>query len=131
MLILISMLCYVMLYYSKVLKFFVVVGGGDLKSRLGHQQSLGRPCSQEGNTGKIYISILSLAFTSLGNYTVYKIRHQGAAINMWGIETAFKCTIVFTFTLRFTIAQTLFILWSGSTYHTFHKKDMCVSVYSS
>ncbi len=28
MLILISMLCYVMLYYSKVLKFFVVGGGG-------------------------------------------------------------------------------------------------------
>ncbi len=31
--------------------------------------------SQEGNTGrKIYISILSLAVISLGNYTVYKMR---------------------------------------------------------
>ncbi len=33
--------------------------------------------SQEGNTGKIYISILSLAVISLGNYTVNKMRPSG------------------------------------------------------
>ncbi len=34
--------------------------------------------SQEGNTGKIYISILSLAVISLGNYTVNKMRVSGS-----------------------------------------------------
>ncbi len=34
--------------------------------------------SQEGNTGKIYISILSLAVISLGNYTVNKMRASGS-----------------------------------------------------
>ncbi len=42
-----------------------------------------------------------------------KCGHQGATINMLGIETAFKWT--------------LFILWSGSTYHTFYK-IRCLSV---
>ncbi len=56
--------------------------------------------SQEGNTGKIYISILSHAVISLGNYTVYKMRASGAAINMLAIETAFKCTIAFYFHFR-------------------------------
>ncbi len=56
--------------------------------------------SQEGNTGKIYISILSRAVISLGNYTVNKMWAQGAAINMLGTETAFECTIAFTFTFK-------------------------------
>ncbi len=34
--------------------------------------------SQEGNTGKIYISILSRAVISSGNYTVNKIRGSGS-----------------------------------------------------
>ncbi len=34
--------------------------------------------SQEGNTGEIYISILSRAVISLGNYTVYKMRASGS-----------------------------------------------------
>ncbi len=35
--------------------------------------------SHEGNTGrKIYISILSRAVISLGNYTVYKMRASGS-----------------------------------------------------
>ncbi len=33
---------------------------------------------QEGNTGKIYISILSRAIISLGNYTVNKMRASGS-----------------------------------------------------
>ncbi len=54
---------------------------------------------QEGNTGrKIYISILSLAVISSGIMLYIKCRHQGAAINMRGIETAFErsvdCVIV-------------------------------------
>ncbi len=51
--------------------------------------------SQEGNTGrKIYISILSHAVISLGNYTGNKMRE------MLGIETAFKCRIAFYFHFR-------------------------------
>ncbi len=46
-----------------------------------------------------------------------KCGHQGALNNMLGTETAFKCTI----------ARTLFILWSGSTYHKFDK-IRCLSV---
>ncbi len=66
---------------------------------------------QEGNTGrKIYIQILSLAFISLGDYTVYK----KAVINTRGIETSYS------FTFKRCDAQTLFILWSNSTYHTFN-----------
>ncbi len=34
--------------------------------------------SHEGNTGKIYISILSRAVISLGNYTVYKMQASGS-----------------------------------------------------
>ncbi len=81
--------------------------------------------SQEGNTGKIHISTLSRAVISLGNYTVNKMRHQGAAINMLGTESAFKCMIEFYFNFR--DLRSLFILWSGSTYHTFYK-IRCLSV---
>ncbi len=57
--------------------------------------------SHEGNTGrKIYISILSCAVISLGNYTVYKCAHQGAAINMQVTETTFKNMIDFYFHFR-------------------------------
>ncbi len=35
-------------------------------------------CSQDGNTGKIYISILSRAVISLGNYTVNKMQASGS-----------------------------------------------------
>ncbi len=34
--------------------------------------------SQEGNTGKIYISILSRAVIALGNYSVNKMRASGS-----------------------------------------------------
>ncbi len=34
--------------------------------------------SQDGNTGKIYISILSRAVILLGNYTVNKMRASGS-----------------------------------------------------
>ncbi len=60
-----------------------------------------------------------------------KCGHQGAAINMRGIETAFERSVdrvIVSLSLsRFTIAHTLFILWSGSTYHTFYK-IRCLSV---
>ncbi len=36
----------------------------------------------------------------VSNYTVNKMRASGAAINMRGTETAFKCTIVFYFHFR-------------------------------
>ncbi len=50
--------------------------------------------SRKETQGK-YISILSRAIISLGNYTVIKCWHQGAAINMQGIEIALVCTIAF------------------------------------
>ncbi len=56
-----------------------------------------------------------------------KCGHQGAAINMRGTETAFKCTIDFYFRFRDSRSHVLFILWSGSTYHTFYK-IRCLSV---
>ncbi len=60
-----------------------------------------------------------------------KCGHQGATINTRGIETAFERlvdrVIVSLLLSRFAIARTLFILWSGSTYHTFYK-IRCLSV---
>ncbi len=60
-----------------------------------------------------------------------KCGHQGATINTWGIETAFERSvdrvIVSLLLSRFAITRTLFILWSGSTYHTFYK-IRCLSV---
>ncbi len=52
-----------------------------------------------------------------------KHRHQGAVINTRGIETAFEriSRSRYSFTFKRRDAQTLFILWSNSTYHTFHK----------
>ncbi len=55
------------------------------------------------------------------HYTVY-CGDQGATI-MPGIETAFECTILFSFT--FEIHDRTY--WSGSTYHTFYKIG-CLSV---
>ncbi len=46
--------------------------------------------------------------------------HQGAVINMQGIETAFERSRN-SFTFKRRDSQTLFILWSSSFYHTFHK----------
>ncbi len=60
-----------------------------------------------------------------------KCGHQGATINTRGIETAFERSVdrvIVSLSLsRFAIARTLFILWSGSTYHTFYKIS-CLSV---
>ncbi len=57
------------------------------------------------------------------HYTVY-CGDQGATI-MPGIETAFECTILFSFTFTFEIRDHTY--WSGSTYHTFYKIG-CLSV---
>ncbi len=78
---------------------------------------------------KIYIAILSLAVISLGNSTVYKITvaplHEGAAI-MPVIELILNARSLFSFISTFTFARTLFILWSGSTLHTFYKIRLSV-----
>ncbi len=57
------------------------------------------------------------------HYTVF-CGHQRAAI-MPGIETAFECMILFSFTFTFEIYDHKY--WSGSTYHTFYKIG-CLSV---
>ncbi len=56
-----------------------------------------------------------------------KCRHQGAAINMLGTETAFKCTIAFYFHFWYLRSHVLCVNYSGSTYHTFYK-TRCLSV---
>ncbi len=56
-----------------------------------------------------------------------KCGHQGAAINMRGIETAFECTIAFYFHFRDLRSYVLCVNYSGSTYHTFYK-IRCLSV---
>ncbi len=47
--------------------------------------------------------------------------HQGAAINMRGIETAFECTKKKMFHFRDSRSHVLCVNYSGSTYHTFYK----------
>ncbi len=54
-----------------------------------------------------------------------KCRHQGAAINMLGIETAFKCVLLSLSLLRFAIARTLFILWRAELTTHFTRSDAC------
>ncbi len=78
---------------------------------------------QKGNTEenifKYFLSQLYLRVIIL----YIKHGHRGAFINTWGIETGFERSvdrIIVSFS-RYAIARTLFILWSGSTYHTFHK----------
>ncbi len=81
--------------------------------------------SQEGNTGKIYIFQHFLAQLYHWVNTVNNMRHQGATNNMLALKLLSNARSRFTFT--FEIARTLFILWSNSTYRTFHK-IRCLSV---
>ncbi len=53
--------------------------------------------------------------------------HQGATINMRDTENAQNRFFLSPSLSRFTITWTPFILWSGSTYHTFYK-IRCLSV---
>ncbi len=51
-----------------------------------------------------------------------KYGHQGTVINTWGIETAFERSVDRVIvSLSRDAMHKLFILWSNSTYHTFHK----------
>ncbi len=65
-----------------------------------------------------------------------KCGHQGAAINMRGIETAFECTIAFYCHFRDLQSHMLCVNYSGSTYHTFYNiniyfHDLSFSLLSS
>ncbi len=55
-----------------------------------------------------------------------KCGHQGAAINMWGTETAFKCTITFHFHFRDSRSHVL-CLYYGAAVLTRHftRSDAC------
>ncbi len=78
--------------------------------------------------GNIYISILSRAVISSGNYTVNKMRASGAAIIMRGTETAFKCTIAFYFHFRFRDSRShVLCLYYGAAVLTTHftRSDAC------
>ncbi len=55
--------------------------------------------SQEGNTGSIFQYFLTQLYCWVIILYI-KCGHQGATINMLGIETAFKCTIDFYFHCR-------------------------------
>ncbi len=55
------------------------------------------------------------------NILYIKCGHQGAAINMQGIVTAFECTITFYFHFRDLRSHVLCVNYSGSIYHTFDK----------
>ncbi len=95
-------------------------------SQCGSFQLISHTAGRKHREENIYFNTFSRQVIIL----YIKCGHQGAAINMRGTETAFKCTIAFLLSLslsRFTIAWTLFILWSGSTYHTFYK-IRCLSV---
>ncbi len=62
-------------------------------------------------------------------YTVYKLRASGSRYYAWHWNCFWMHNrfIVSLSLSRFAIARTLFILWSGSTYHTFYK-IRCLSV---
>ncbi len=65
----------------------------------------------------------------IGNYTAYKWRASGSRYYAWHwnrfwMHDRFLVSLSLS---RFAIARTLFILWSGSTYHTFYK-IRCLSV---
>ncbi len=75
---------------------------------------------------KIYISILSPAVISLGNILYIKCGHQGAAINMRGNETAFKCTIAFYFRFRDSRSHELCLYYGAAVLTThFTRSDAC------
>ncbi len=73
---------------------------------------------KETQGGKyIFQYFLSHLYSQI-NILYIKCRHQG---------DAFKCTIAFYFHFRDSRSHKLFMLWSGSTYHTFYK-IRCLSV---
>ncbi len=80
--------------------------------------------SKKETQGGKYIFKYFLAYLYRRVIILYiKHGHQRAVINTQGIETAFWMISRsrYSFTFKRCDAQTLFILWSNSTYHTFHK----------
>ncbi len=70
----------------------------------------------------------TLYVISLGNYTVYKIAGMREpllclALNCFWMHDCFLVSLSLS---RFAITRTRFILWSGSTYHTFYKIRLSV-----
>ncbi len=102
--------------------------GRIMNTNVEHCSVLWLAVSQCGSQEGIYIfQYFLVQLYRLVTILYIKCGHQGAAINMRGTETAFKCTIAFYFHFRDSRSHKLFIQWSGSTYHTFYK-IRCLSV---
>ncbi len=53
-------------------------------------------------------------------------RHEGAAINMWGIETAFECALAFYFHFRDSRSHVLCVYCGAAVLTThFTRLDIC------
>ncbi len=81
---------------------------------------------QEGNTGKIYIQYFLAQLYRWVIILYIKCGKQGAAINMLGIETAFKRMIAFYFHFRDSRSHVL-CLYYGAAVLTTHltRSDAC------
>ncbi len=93
---------------------------------ISNSPTTGWATGQAENMRCVNRALIKLTFSQLYRRVIIlyiKRGHQGAIVNTRGIETAFERSVdrVIVSLFKRRNAQTLFILWSNSTYHTFYK----------